>query len=147
MICRGGWYCSRPYKSAICSHPLIGAAGKTAPRNGYQPPLKTVFYVVPLTFFLILCLCSLIRRQKSAFVARLQDSARFGSCWSKAESCPFSTRSLEWSVTNGRSGNPVPWRHLPFEQFTELDLMHICASAEVCLSKMPLDVRSKSLCI
>jgi len=75
MIRRGGWYCSRPYKSicrggwcsqtspinrfvgaadntsrsyksTICSHSFIGAAGKTAPTNGYQPPLKKVFYVV-----------------------------------------------------------------------------------------------------
>jgi len=46
MICRGGWYCSRPYKSTICCHPFIGAAGKTAPTEGYQPPLETFFYVV-----------------------------------------------------------------------------------------------------
>ena len=35
-----------PYKSVICSHPFVGAAGKTAPTKGYKPPLKNDSIVV-----------------------------------------------------------------------------------------------------
>jgi len=52
LICRGGSISSRPYKS-ICSHPFIGATGKTAPTEGYQPPLKNVFYVVNLIYIYV----------------------------------------------------------------------------------------------
>ena len=30
----------------ICRDPCVGAAGQTAPTNGLQPPLKTIFDVV-----------------------------------------------------------------------------------------------------
>ena len=37
---------SRPYKYMICRDGCLGAAGQTAPTNGLQPPLKTLFDVV-----------------------------------------------------------------------------------------------------
>ena len=37
---------SRPYKCLICRDGWVGAASQTAPTNGLQPPLKTLFDAV-----------------------------------------------------------------------------------------------------
>ena len=37
---------NHPYKSAICSHSLVGVAGQTAPTNAHEPPLEMIYVVV-----------------------------------------------------------------------------------------------------
>ena len=47
-ICRGGLG-TAPYKCMICRDSWVGAAGQTAPTNGYEPPLKIYSVVVHIT--------------------------------------------------------------------------------------------------